>query len=57
MEMVDGMHAGQSRWVDRMSEYFQNARWYTDDTRSHHRLRAQLWVGSTRNWLAFLERP
>ena len=30
---------------------------YTDYTRSHHHPGAQFWVGSSRNWSVFLERP
>ena len=30
---------------------------YADYTRSHHHPGAQLWVGSSRNWSVFLERP
>ena len=30
---------------------------YTDYNRSHHHPGAQFWVGSSRNWSVFLERP
>ena len=30
---------------------------YTDYTRSHHHPGAQFWVGSSRNWSVFRERP
>ena len=30
---------------------------YTDYTRSYHHPGAQFWVGSSRNWSVFLERP
>ena len=30
---------------------------YTDYTPSHHHPGAQFWVGSSRNWSVFLERP
>ena len=30
---------------------------YTDYTQSYHHLGAQFWVGSSRNWSVFLERP
>ena len=30
---------------------------YTDYTRSYHHPGAQFWVGSSRNWPVFLERP
>ena len=40
-----------------MPEYFQSARWYTVDTRSHRLPGAQLWVWLCLNWSVFLVRP
>ena len=44
-------HIGKCRSISRVR------REYTDDARSHHLLGAKLWVGSSRNWSVFLERP
>ena len=60
MELVLGKHAGQSQVVGRMSgdaEAFPEYGEYTDYTRSHHHHGAHFWVGSSRNWSVFLERP
>ena len=61
IEMVDSMYAGQSQggWshVGTCQSTSRVRREDTDDTRSHHRPGAQLWVGSSRNRLVFLERP
>ena len=53
------MHAGQSQGVGRMSGdavAHPECETKTDDTRSHRRPGAQLWLGSKRNWSVFLER-
>ena len=61
MELVLGKHAGQSQVVGCMSGdagAFPECVWeYTDYTRSYHHPGAQFWVGSSRNWSVFLERP
>ena len=60
MEVVDGVHAGQSQGLGCMSEileHFPGARQHTDDTRSHRLPVAQLWVGSRRNWPVILRIP
>ena len=51
MELVLGKHAGQSRSISRVCVE------YTDYTWSYHHPGAQFWVGSSRNWPVFLERP
>ena len=61
MEVVDGMHSWQSQggWshVGRCRSTCRVRGEDTDDTRSHRRPGAQLWVGLSRNWSFFLERP
>ena len=60
MEVVDGMHVGQNQGLSTCQEirkHLPNARFCTGDTRSHCRPDAQLWVGLSRNWSVFLERP
>ena len=61
MELVLGKHAGQSQVVGRMSgdagAFPECVDEYTDYTRSYHHPCAQFWVGSSRNWSVFLERP
>ena len=57
MEVLDGIHAGQSQGglshVERCRSTFR----VQGDTRSHRLAGAQLWVGSSRNWSVFFGRP
>ena len=39
------------------AEHFPGARRLIDETRSQRRPGAHLWVGSSQNWLVFLESP
>ena len=61
MQVVDGMHAGQSQvgWSHdgRCCSTSRVLGEVTDDTRSHRCPGAQLWLGSSRNWSVFMERP
>ena len=40
-----------------MPAHFLITKSYQDDTRSHRRLGAKLWIGLSLNWSVFLERP
>ena len=55
MEVMDGMHAGQSQGGFRCSLRVRGED--NDNTRSHRHLGAQLWVGSCQNRSVSLEDP
>ena len=60
MEVVDGMHAGQSRGVvtcEEIQEHSYSARCYTGDSQSPRHPATHLLVGSSQNWSVFLGRP
>ena len=57
MEVVDGIHAGQSQGFGHMSGDARALPGCEVILRSHHRPGAQLWVGSSQNWSVFLKNP
>ena len=59
MELVFGKHAGQGQvvYVGRCRSISRVCGEYIDYTKSHHHPGAQFWVGSSRNWSVFLQRP
>ena len=52
-----GTKPGSCSHVWRCLSIFRVRVEFTDYTRLHHHPGAQLWVGSSRNWSVFLERP
>ena len=56
MGVVYSMHAGQSQGVGLMSRD-AGALIECEEIKKHRRPCALLWVGSSRNWSVFLERP